>query len=122
MASLAKKDLSAHEVERILVAKGLQAGGGVDHLVHRGFVNDERLAHHIVEKNVGRGAKGIVWLEATMSARGIDPELAQRAIAQFNELDIAQEVLSLNPGKSARFLAGRGFSEVTIEKILENSL
>lgn len=87
--------------------------------MRRGFVNDSRLAAHVVEKNVGRGARGRLWVEATLASRGVSPDLIEMALGQFDEVAVARDVLRLNPGKSIRFLAGRGFTEETIEKILE---
>lgn len=96
-------------------------------LSEKKILNDCRLARFALERNEGKRAIGDQALRDKLESRGVPKELIEEIFLE-NDVDELSRALVLvdakfsgsqNPGRVARFLASRGFSEDTIESILE---
>ncbi|MBI1331351.1 MAG: regulatory protein RecX [Armatimonadetes bacterium] len=91
------------------------------------ILDDVRLARLAIERNEGRRAVGDEALRAKLESRGVPPEVVAELFAEADLDELSRALVlvdakfsgSQNPGRVARFLASRGFSEETIESILD---
>jgi regulatory protein len=125
--SLARRDLSKRELADRLERANVAAADRnetLDRLVRAGVVDDERLARSRAELLADRGA-GDELVRHDLEARGISDEQAQAAVAALApEAMRAEGIVARRGGgpRTARYLAGKGFSEEAIEGALEKAV
>lgn len=97
----------------------------IDYLKKRNFLNDERFARIVIEKNLRR-KKGLNYIRYLLSSSGISETTISQILAKMYpeslEYKIAKELFSSlkKPLQKALYtLSSRGFTENTIEKIKE---
>lgn len=117
------------EVRRDLLSRGVTeevAQAVIFHLRSRKLVSDRRTLEAHLRKRSGRKAIGRDRLRIELLARGAPEELVDDSLgAGKDEAALARAVLdgrfgpSIDPGRGARFLAGRGFDADTIRAVIE---
>lgn len=96
-------------------------------LTENRLLDDMRYARNAIERNEGRRAVGDLALREKLESRGVPPDVVQSLMADVDQDELSRALVlvdakfsgSDSPGRVARFLASRGFSEDTIENILE---
>jgi SOS response regulatory protein OraA/RecX len=109
----------------------------VERMQRLGYVDDLRMATHLVDKLVARGGKGRQVILQKLGERGIDRSTAAEAVshldddseqAQATELAVARASrMGSLPAEAARrrlhgFLARRGYSSAVIREALQHAL
>ena len=140
LRALTRRDMSAREVRDWLAQRDV-APVDIDEWLERlsrlGYVNDERMAEHLVETLVRRGGKGRSALLRALTERGIDQHTAQTALQgldQASELQVASELVAQRISRTSvtdvttltrrleGFLARRGFSVSVIREAIRLNL
>ncbi|MDF0675217.1 MAG: regulatory protein RecX [Nitrospira sp.] len=131
---LARRDRTVAQVERFLVSKGaspVQVRQTVRRLSNLNYLNDHAYAQRWVVNRLTNRPRGRERLKAELQAKGISETLADRVIADaFRGLDeeaVAHRVLQtaqrygrrLTRSQTSNFLRRRGFSEETIDRMIE---
>jgi SOS response regulatory protein OraA/RecX len=126
---LKRQDLTLQEISQRIEPKfsANAVKETLQFLTDKKFVDDIRLARLAFERNEGRRAIGDELLKHKLESRGVPSEVIAGLFeeADTDELNRARILVqakfsgSNSPGRVARFLASRGFSEDTIESILE---
>ena len=126
---LRRQDLTMQEITARLEPKFKPAvvSEAIQFLTEKKILNDVRLARYAIERNEGRRALGDLALRDKLESRGVPSAVVSELFeeADLDELSRALVLVdakfsgSQNPGRIARLLASRGFSEDTIETILE---
>ena len=131
---LSQREHSRAELERKLAPHAdsrEQLARALDELQARGFIDHARVAESVVHRKAAK--LGALRIRQELQAKGIEPALAQAALAQLQatEVDRAREVWSRKFGepapdaaaraKQARFLAARGFSGDVIARVLKGA-
>lgn len=126
---LKRQDLTLQEVSQRIEPKfsASVVQEVLQFLADKKFVDDLRLAQRAFERNEGRRAIGDELLKHKLESRGVPTEVIAGLFDEVDtdELNRARVLVSAkfsgskSPGRVARFLASRGFSEDTIESILE---
>ena len=91
----------------------------LDRLTEAGLLSDDRFAEERAQALAGRGASDAL-IRADLRRQGVDHTAAEHAIAQLrSEDDRAALVYERRGGgtRALRYLAGRGFSAETIERL-----
>lgn len=126
---LRRQDLTIAEVSLRLEGKFepevIQSA--LEFLQTRRILDDVRLARMAVERNEGRRAVGDQALRAKLEARGVPSAVIDSLFEDVDRDELGRALVlvetkfsgSQNPGRVARFLSSRGFSDDTIETILE---
>ena len=99
----------------------------VEFLTTNRLLDDLRFARHAIERNDGKRAIGDQALRDKLESRGVPVEVIDELMVEVDQDDLSRaRVLvdakfsgSQSPGRVARFLSSRGFSDDTIESILE---
>jgi SOS response regulatory protein OraA/RecX len=118
--SLARRDRSERELDRILEHKGVQAaerGEAVATLRRVGALDDERFARSHAGALAERGL-GDAAIAFALARTGVDPALAEQSLAELEPEGARAKRLAARrqpTAKTARWLAGRGFSVESIE-------
>ncbi len=122
--ALARRDLTARELETRLKRAGLRPGEveeATAKAVSLGVVDDERFAKTRAAQLAERGY-GDAYVRAKLRGAGVDEELAREAIEELPpETERAQRVAARrtgDPRKTAAYLARRGFGYETIDTVL----
>jgi len=129
---LKKRDLSQFEVQDLLVRRGFDmeaVGPCLTFLVAQRFIREEVVVEK--ELNLARGsrARGDSLIAEKLVARGIPMALIQSKLTDSEretESERALELLQVklprggSRAKIGRFLWSRGFSEATIDSVLES--
>lgn len=128
---LARREYSVREASCRLARKGVtqaRVDDVMERFVSEGVISDQRFAESLVRTRVSRG-HGPLLVTAELRRRGIEREIADRAMAEYKWRDIGQTAKIKrfgedNPENSkefdrqARFLAGRGFPMDIIFSVL----
>ena len=133
---LACRDRTIAQVERYLASKGaspLQVRQAIGRLSDLSYLNDYDYAQRWVDKRLAGRPMGQERLKTELQAKGISEVLAARVTAEvFRETDervLAQRTLEavqrhgrrLTSSQMVRLLRQRGFSEETIDRMIEKS-
>ena len=117
--ALGRRDLSEHELERKLAARGVPAGEraeAVETLRRTGLLDELRFARGRAAALASRGA-GDALVRAALRRAGVSPELADAAVAELDpEAERARAVVARRgvSARTARYLAGKGFAPDTV--------
>ncbi len=128
---LARREYSVREASCRLVRKGVtraRVDDVMERFVSEGFISDQRFAESLVRIRVSRG-HGPLLVGAELRRRGVEREIADRAMAECRWRDIGQAAKIKRFGedhpengrefdRQARFLAGRGFPMDIIFSVL----
>ena len=98
----------------------------VKFLTENNLVDDLRYARNAIERNEGKRAIGDQALRDKLEMRGVPSEVITSLLLDVDQDELSRAVVlvdakfsgSQSPGRIARFLSSRGFSEDTIETIL----
>ncbi len=99
----------------------------VEFLTTNRLLDDLRYARNAIERNEGRRAVGDQALRDKLESRGVPDQVISELMSEVDHDELARaQVLvsakfsgSQSPGRIARFLASRGFSDETVESILQ---
>lgn len=126
---LKRQDLSIQDVTSRLECsfEGDVVAETVEFLTTNRLLDDLRFARHAVERNEGKRAIGDHALRNKLESRGVPVEVINELMIEVDQDELSRaKVLveakfsgSQSPGRVARFLSSRGFSDDTIESILE---
>ncbi len=91
------------------------------------LLDDFRYARIAIERNEGRRAVGDQALRDKLESRGVPLEIVNELMASVDQDELTRALVLIDakfsgsklPGRVARFLSSRGFSDETIESILE---
>ncbi|HET8968291.1 MAG TPA: regulatory protein RecX [Gaiellaceae bacterium] len=112
-------DRSASQIEDQLSARGVSEDERVEAiatLARTGLLDDRRFAETRAERLADRGA-GNAFIRHDLARAGVDAELVDHAVSALeSERERAERIVARRgPGpKTARYLAGKGFSEDVI--------
>jgi SOS response regulatory protein OraA/RecX len=121
--ALARRDRSESDLTRILIAKGVpeaEASAAVDTLRRVGAVDDGRFAGATAEALAARGF-GDAAIIVRLQREGIPTDAVHDAVSQLQpEFERAAALAAARPagGRTARWLAARGFSADSVEQVL----
>ena len=140
LRALTRRDMSEREVRSWLAARDV-AENDVDEWVERmqrlGYVDDLRMATHLVDKLVARGGKGRGVIVQKLAERGIDRATASEAVSHLDDDSQQQQATELAVARASRmgtltdeaarrrlhgFLARRGFSSTVIREAVHHAL
>lgn len=136
MRFLARQDRTVAQVEQYLESKGaspVQVRQTVRRLSDLRYLNDQAYARRWLDNRLASRPMGRERLKMELQARGIADALADQVIADaFRDIDeeaLAYRALKtaqrrgrrLTRLQTARFLRQRGFSEETIDRMIEVS-
>jgi regulatory protein len=113
--ALGRRDLSEHELERKLAARGVPEGERaevVETLRRTGLVDELRFARGRAAVLAARGAGDALVRDALRRA-GVSSEIADAALEELDpEAERARAVVACRglSARTARYLAGKGFS------------
>lgn len=123
LRALRTRDLSVAELEQRLVERGVgeeHAATTIAALVRTGLVDDARLAERRAAALADRGA-GDSLIRHRLRALGIDRDLIEDAVAALApEQERVLRILERRGAgpRTARYLAGKGFSEETVREVV----
>jgi SOS response regulatory protein OraA/RecX len=126
LRALRRRERSAAEVDRYLTARGvdqIERDEVLETLVRTALVDDRRFAEVRATSLVERGS-GDELIRHELARAGIESELAEQTVAALpSETErVARIVARRGPGpKTARYLAGKGFSEEVIASVIAHS-
>jgi len=126
LRALRHRERSAAEVDRYLSARGVAHDERRDvlaTLARTALVDDRRFAEVRATSLVNRGA-GDELIRHELAQAGVDPELADETVASLPlEHERATRVVERRgrSPKTARYLAGKGFSEDIIRSVVADS-
>lgn len=124
LSALRHRDLSAAELDRRLAARGFAEGereSALATLRRTGLVDDGRYAELRARTLAGRGA-GDALIRRDLEAAGAESEAVENALAQLEpELERAGRIIARRGAspRTARYLAGKGYSQETIASCTE---
>jgi len=140
LRALTRRDMSEREVRSWLAARDV-AENDVDEWVERmqrlGYVDDLRMATHLVDKLVARGGKGRGVIVQKLTERGIDRATASDAVSHLDDDSQQHQATELAVARASRmgtltdeaarrrlhgFLARRGFSSTVIREAVHHAL
>lgn len=140
LRALTRRDLSEREVRTWLSARDVpenDAEEWVERMHRLGYVDDMRMATHLVDKLVARGGKGRGVIVQKLSERGIDRATASEAVSHLDDDSQQQQANGLAVARASRmgtltdeaarrrlhgFLARRGFSSTVIREAVHHAL
>lgn len=126
LGALKRREHSSAEVERYLADRGVDAGERDEilaTLTRTSLVDDRRFAEARASSLADRGA-GDARIRFELARAGLDHELVEAAIEALPSETLRAErvVARRGPGpKTARYLAGKGFSEDVIHTVVAQS-
>ena len=128
---LKRQDLTIQEVRTRLECtfSPAIAGETIEFLTRNHLLDDLRFARNTIERNEGKRALGDQALRDKLETRGVPDEVITELMAEVDQDELSRAIVlvdakfsgSGSAGRVARFLASRGFSDDTIESILERS-
>ncbi|HEU5407105.1 MAG TPA: regulatory protein RecX [Nitrospira sp.] len=133
---MSKRDRTITQVEQFLRSKGassLQVTQAIHRLSDLRYLNDHAYAQRWVNRRLAVRPMGEERLKAELQAKGISEALAARvtaeALREIDERVLAQRALQsaqrhdrrLTSSQMMRLLRQRGFSEETIDRMIEES-
>ena len=126
LASLGYRDLSERELEQKLAARGYsdeERAEALATLERTGLLDERRLAEARAASLAARGA-GDALIRHALESAGVPGDLVDDAVAALEpEPERARAIVARRgPGaKTARYLAGKGFSADTVSDIVARS-
>jgi regulatory protein len=132
--------MSEREVRAWLSARDVaenDAEEWVERMQRLGYVDDLRMATHLVDKLVARGGKGRGVIVQKLTERGIDRGTASEAVSHLDDDSQQQQATELAVARASRmgtltdeaarrrlhgFLARRGFSSTVIREAVHHAL
>jgi SOS response regulatory protein OraA/RecX len=123
LRALRQRDLSVHELDERLRARGygeVERDEAIDSLVRTGLVDDVRFAEGRARALAGRGA-GDALIRHTLARAGVAGEIIADALLTLApEADRARTVVERRGtgAKTARYLSGKGFSEEIVAGVV----
>lgn len=96
-------------------------------LTNHRLLDDLRYARNAIERNDGKRAIGDQALRDKLESRGVPSEVIDALMSEVDQDELSRALVLVDakfsgtgsPGRVARFLSSRGFSDETIESILE---
>ncbi|MCM8814627.1 MAG: RecX family transcriptional regulator [Candidatus Omnitrophica bacterium] len=123
-------DVSESNLEKFLEKKGYEKTEireTIKYLKEKNLVDDAKVASLLVEKSI-RQKRGINYARSILASKGIPESVISITLARMYpeilEYKIAKELLfssKKNVRKAIYWLASRGFSDETIEKLREEN-
>ena len=123
LRSLRHRDRSAAQIDDQLAARGVSEDERVEALAtlaRTGLVDDHRFADTRAEQLAERGA-GDAFIRHDLLRAGVDAELVEHALSTLDgEPERAERIVARrgSGAKTARYLAGKGFSEEVIHAVV----
>jgi regulatory protein len=123
LRALRHRDLSVRELEDRLRARGYgeaERDGAIEALVRTGLVDDARFAESRARALAARGG-GDALIRHTLARAGIAAEAIDAALVTVgSEADRARAIVERRGAgaKTARYLAGKGFSEEVVAGVV----
>jgi SOS response regulatory protein OraA/RecX len=140
LRALTRRDMSEKEVRTWLATRDVpenDADEWVERMQRLGYVDDLRMATHLVDKLVSRGGKGRGVILQKLTERGIDRSTANDAVSHLDDDAQQQQATDLAVARASRmgsltdeaarrrlhgFLARRGFSSTVIREAVHHAL
>jgi regulatory protein len=140
LRALTRRDMSEREVRTWLAVREVpenDAEEWVERMHRLGYVDDARMATHLVDKLVDRGGKGRGVIVQKLTERGIDRATASDAVSHLDDDSQQQQATDLAVARASRmgtltdeaarrrlhgFLARRGFSSTVIREAVQHAL
>jgi regulatory protein len=140
LRALTRRDMSEREVRSWLAVREVpenDAEEWVERMHRLGYVDDARMASHLVDKLVDRGGKGRGVIVQKLTERGIDRATASEAVSHLDDDSQQQQATDLAVARASRmgsltdeaarrrlhgFLARRGFSSTVIREAVQHAL
>ena len=140
LRALTRRDLSEREVRTWLSVRDVPENDieeWVERMHRLGYVDDLRMATHLVDKLVARGGKGRGVIVQKLTERGIDRATASEAVSHLDDDSQQQQATELAVARASRmgnltdeaarrrlhgFLARRGFSSTVIREAVHHAL
>jgi SOS response regulatory protein OraA/RecX len=126
LRALRHRERSATEVERYLAARGVGAAerdAVLETLERTSLVDDRRFAEARASALAGRGG-GDELIRHELSRAGVADQLVEEAITSLPaEMQRAERIVERRGAgpKTARYLAGKGFSEDVVHAVVADS-
>jgi len=127
LRALRHRDLSVRQVEERLRAKGFgedERDAAIDALRRTGLLDDDRFAESRARALAARGS-GDALIRHDLSRAGVDAGSVEDALAGLaSEIERARAVAERrgSSAKTARYLAGKGFSDASISAAVAPSV
>lgn len=140
LRALTRRDLSEREVRTWLSVRDVPENDieeWVERMHRLGYVDDLRMATHLVDKLVARGGKGRGVIVQKLTERGIDRATASKAVSHLDDDSQQEQATELAVARASRmgtltdeaarrrlhgFLARRGFSSTVIREAVHHAL
>ena len=140
LRALTRRDMSEREVRSWLAVREVpenDAEEWVERMHRLGYVDDARMATHLVDKLVNRGGKGRGVIVQKLTERGIDRATASDAVSHLDDDSQQEQATDLAVARASRmgsltdeaarrrlhgFLARRGFSSTVIREAVQHAL
>ena len=140
LRALTRRDMSEREVRSWLAVREVPENDAeecVERMHRLGYVDDARMATHLVDKLVDRGGKGRGVILQKLTERGIDRATASEAVSHLDDDSQQQQATDLAVARASRmgtltdeaarrrlhgFLARRGFSSTVIREAVQHAL
>jgi SOS response regulatory protein OraA/RecX len=140
LRALTRRDLSEREVRTWLSVRDVPENDieeWVERMHRLGYVDDLRMATHLVDKLVARGGKGRGVIVQKLTERGIDRATASEAVSHLDDDSQQEQATELAVARASRmgtltdeaarrrlhgFLARRGFSSTVIREAVHHAL
>jgi regulatory protein len=140
LRALTRRDMSEREVRTWLAVREVpenDAEEWVERMHRLGYVDDARMATHLVDNLVDRGGKGRGVIVQKLTERGIDRATASDAVSHLDDDSQQQQATDLAVARASRmgtltdeaarrrlhgFLARRGFSSTVIREAVQHAL
>ncbi len=122
LRALRHRNRSRSDLRRRLDRAGVEPDereAALDRLTEAGLLSDDRFAEDRANALAGRGASDAL-IRADLRRQGVDHAAAEHAIGRLEtEDERAAKVFARRGGdaKALRYLAGRGFSSETLERL-----
>ncbi len=126
---LKRQDLTIQEVKTRLECNfdPGQVHQTIFFLTENRLLDDLRYARNAIERNEGKRAIGDQALRDKLESRGVPVEVIHDLMTEGDQDELNRALIlveskfsgSNSPGRVARFLSSRGFSDDTIETIME---
>ena len=140
LRALTRRDLSEREVRTWLSVRDVPENDieeWVERMHRLGYVDDLRMATHLVDKLVARGGKGRGVIVQKLTERGIDRATASEAVSHLDDDSQQEQATELAVARASRmgtltdeaarrrlpgFLARRGISSTVIREAVHHAL
>ncbi len=131
---LSVRPRSTKELREKLLAAGFgepEVEATLDRLTELGIVDDASFARELAESRNRHGSRSAAAISAELEAKGVDPDLAQEALAEIDDLATARRLaieqasvmghlpLEAQARRIYGALARRGFDEETIQEAVK---